>query len=144
MKPRALILNFKNKVWEKLYINQRKYKLLLYRLHKVLFKSRILEKVKKLNTLLNWQGIWGHTSPYASKRKQWNDSSSVWREVVNDSLFLYDFNSWQKTGLLVASWQIYHYLLALSWLNWEKKNTSSFENPITFWNFGHYFWDRCE
>lgn len=79
------------------------------------------KRLKKLSTLLNWQGIRGHTSPHASKRKQWNDSSSVWRKVVNDSLFLYDFNSWQKTGLLVASWQIYHYLLALSWLNWGKK-----------------------
>lgn len=77
--------------------------MLHYRLHQRLFKSRIPEKVKKLIALLTWQGIWGHSSPHASKRKQGNDSSSVWREVVNDSLFLYDFNSWQKTGLLVAS-----------------------------------------
>lgn len=84
---------------------------------------------------MNWQGVWAHTSPHASRGKQWDDSSTVWREVANDSLFLYDFNSWQKTGLLVASWQMYHYLLALSCLNWGKKKknqpTCSSENPIT-------------
>lgn len=47
-------------------------------------------------------------------RRQASDSSTTGRGPLNDSLFLHDFNSWQSTGLLVASWQLYHYLLALS------------------------------
>lgn len=53
LKLRTLIPNFKSKLWEKLYIYQRKYKLLHYRLHKRLFKSRIPEKVKSL-ALIYW------------------------------------------------------------------------------------------
>lgn len=49
-------------------------------------------------------------------RRQASDSSTTGRGPLNDSLFLHDFNSWQSTGLLVASWQLYHYLLALSLL----------------------------
>lgn len=49
-------------------------------------------------------------------RRQVSDSSTTGRGPLNDSLFLHDFNSWQSTGLLVASWQLYHYLLALSLL----------------------------
>lgn len=49
-------------------------------------------------------------------RRQASDSSTTGRGPLNDSLFLHDFNSWQSTGLLAASWQLYHYLLALSLL----------------------------
>lgn len=49
-------------------------------------------------------------------RRQPSDSSTTGRGPLNDSLFLHDFNFWQSTGLLVASWQLYHYLLALSML----------------------------
>lgn len=48
LKPRALLPYFKSKLWEKLSISQRICKLLHYRLHKRLFKSRIPEKVKSL------------------------------------------------------------------------------------------------
>lgn len=50
------------------------------------------------------------------RRQAMSDSSTTGKGPLNDSLFLHDFNSWQSTGPLVASWQLYHYLLALSLL----------------------------
>lgn len=69
-----------------------------------------------LQTGWDWQRRDGSIERERVGRRKASDSSTTGRWPLNDSLFLHDFNSWQSTGLLVASWQLYHYLLALSLL----------------------------